>query len=68
MKKILTLVTCLLIAGSTVAGGVDKVVCKDKTDKAGKVVKDKKGNAVQICKIIKVHKKLKGVEPIPSKG
>jgi hypothetical protein len=67
MKKILTLVTCLLIAGSTVAGGVDKVVCKDKTDKVGKVVKDKKGNVVQVCKTIKVHKKLEGAEPVPNK-
>ena len=67
MKKILTLVTCLLIAGSTVAGGVDKVVCKDKTDKAGKVVKDKKGNVIQSCKTIKVHKKLDGGEPVPTK-
>jgi hypothetical protein len=68
MKKILALITCLLISQSALAGGVDKVVCKDKTDKVGKVVKDKKGNVVQVCKTIKVHKKLEGDKPVPSKG
>lgn len=67
MKKFVALVTCLLIAGTAFAGGVDKVVCKNKTDKAGKVVKDKKGNVVQVCKTIKVHKKLEGGEPVPTK-
>ena len=67
MKKILTLMACLLLTQSAFAGGVDKVVCKDKTDKAGKVVKDKKGNVVQVCKTIKIHKKLEGAEPVPNK-
>jgi len=67
MNKILTLVVCLLLAQTAFAGGVDKVVCKDKTDKAGNVVKDKKGNVVQVCKTIKVHKKLEGAKPVPSK-
>ena len=35
-----------------------KEVCKEKTDKAGKVVNDKAGKPVQVCKKIKVHKKL----------
>ena len=67
MKKILALIACLLIAGTAFAGGVGKIVCKDKTDKAGKVVKDKKGNVIQSCKTIKVHKKLDGGEPVPTK-
>jgi hypothetical protein len=67
MKKILTLITCLLLAYPAFAGGVDKVVCNDKTDKAGKVVKDKKGNVVQVCKTIKIHKKLEGSKPVPNK-
>ena len=48
------------------AEGVKKQVCHDKLDKAGKVVKDKKGNAVQDCKVIKVHKKLEGTV-VPTK-
>ena len=44
-----------------------KVVCKDKKDKAGKVVVDKKTNKpVQKCKKIKVHKKLEGTK-VPEK-
>lgn len=39
-----------------------KEVCRDKTDKAGKVVMDKKGKPVQECKKIKVHKKLEGTK------
>ena len=38
-----------------------KEVCKDKVDKAGKPVMDKKtGKQAQDCKKIKVHKKLEG--------
>ena len=44
-----------------------KVVCKDKKDKAGKVVVDKKTNKpVQKCKKTKVHKKLEGTK-VPEK-
>jgi hypothetical protein len=43
-----------------------KEVCHEKLDKAGKVVKDKKGEAVLVCKKIKVHKKLEGTT-IPEK-
>ena len=36
-----------------------KQVCKDKTDKAGKPVMDKKtGKQAQECKQVKMHKKL----------
>jgi hypothetical protein len=38
-----------------------KEVCKDKLDKAGKPVM-KAGKPVQVCKKIKVHKKLEGTE------
>jgi len=49
------------------AGGEMKEVCKDKVDKAGKPVMDKKtGQQAQDCKKIKVHKKLEGTE-IPEK-
>jgi cobalamin biosynthesis protein CobT len=44
-----------------------KEVCKDKKDKAGKVVVDKKTNKpAQECKKIKVHKKLEGTK-VPEK-
>jgi len=44
-----------------------KEVCKDRKDKAGKVVIDKKTNKpLQDCKKIKVHKKLEGT-PVPEK-
>jgi hypothetical protein len=70
MKLILALVASLtLTAGTAFAGGEMKEVCKDKMDKAGKVVMGKDGKAVQVCKTIKVHKKLEGTEipPAPSK-
>ena len=66
MKKLLVIVAALCVSSVTFAGGIDKVVCRDKTDKNGVVVKDKKGNVVQVCKKIKVHKKLEGT-PVPSK-
>ena len=43
-----------------------KEVCKDKKDKAGKVVADKTGKAKQECKKIRVHKKLEGTQ-VPEK-
>ena len=42
-----------------------KMVCIDKVEK-GKPVLDKKGNVVQICKEMKVHKKLEGTK-VPEK-
>ena len=61
MKKLLALLL-VGVMGTAYAGGEVKEVCKDKLDKAGKVVKDKKGDVVQECKKIKVHKKLEGTE------
>jgi hypothetical protein len=44
-----------------------KEVCKDRKDKAGKVVMDKKTNKpAQDCKKIKIHKKLEGTK-VPEK-
>lgn len=58
---------CLLLYGSAIAGGEMKEVCKDKVDKAGKVVNGKDGKPIQECKKIKVHKKLEGTEVPPTK-
>jgi hypothetical protein len=65
--KLLALVLSLVLALPAYAGGESKQVCHDKLDKAGKVVKDKKGNVVQDCKTIKVHKKLDGATVVPTK-
>jgi len=64
MKLLLALVTSLALVGTAYAGGEMKEVCKDKTDKAGKVVNGKDGKPVQVCKTIKVHKKVEG-EKVP---
>jgi hypothetical protein len=67
MKKLLALLT-IAFAGTAFAGGEMKEVCKDKLDKAGKPVMDKKtGKQAQECKKIKVHKKLEGTEVPPAK-
>ena len=65
MRQLLALLA-LCVASTAFAGGEVKEVCKDKLDKAGKVVKDKNGKAVQECKKIKVHKKVEG-EKVPEK-
>ena len=64
MKLILALVASLALASTAYAGGEMKEVCKDKLDKAGKVVNGKDGKPVQECKKIKVHKKVEG-EAVP---
>ncbi len=66
MKLLLALVVSLALAGTAYAGGEVKEVCKDKKDKAGKVVNGKDGKPVQECKKIKVHKKVEG-EKVPEK-
>jgi hypothetical protein len=57
----------LLFANLGHAAAEIKEVCKDRKDKAGKVVIDKKTNKpAQDCKKIKVHKKLEGTK-VPEK-
>jgi len=57
----------LFLASMTHAEGTVKEVCKDRKDKAGQVIVDKKTNKpVQDCKKIRVHKKLEGT-PVPEK-
>jgi hypothetical protein len=65
MKNLLAV---LLVAfSSTVfAEAQIKEVCKDKKDAKGQVVQGKDGKPVQVCKKIKVHKKLEGT-PVPEK-
>ena len=62
MKKVLTILS-IALSSVAFAGGEVKEVCRDKVDKAGKQILDKKTNKpVQDCKKIKVHKKLEGTE------
>ena len=57
----------LFVANLGDAAAEIKEVCKDRKDKAGKVVMDKKTNKpAQDCKKIKVHKKLEGTK-VPEK-
>jgi hypothetical protein len=73
MKVLLALITSLALMGTAYAGdegpgkGEIKEVCKDKVDKAGKVVNGKDGKPIQECKKIKVRKKLEGTEIPPAK-
>jgi len=68
MKILLALITSLALMGTAYANnegpgkGEIKEVCVDKTDKAGKVVNGKDGKPVQVCKKIKVRKKLEGTK------
>ena len=67
MKKLLALLA-IAFASTAFAGGEMKEVCEDKKDKAGKVVNGKDGKPVQVCKKIKVHKKVEGDKvPEPAK-
>ena len=57
----------LLFANLGHAAAEIKEVCKDRKDKAGQVIVDKKTKKpVQECKKIKVHKKLEGTK-VPEK-
>jgi hypothetical protein len=65
MKYLIALV--LVAFSSTVFAEAEiKEVCKDKTDAKGQVVRGKDGKPVQVCKKIKVHKKLEGTK-VPDK-
>ena len=68
MKSILVLLASLALVGTAYAGGEIKEVCKNKLDKAGKVVTGKDGKPTQVCKKIKVHEKAEGTKvPEPAK-
>jgi hypothetical protein len=62
MKKFIVAIVTSLALVSAFAEAETKKVCKDKTDKAGKLVLDKAGKPQQECKTIKVHKKLEGTK------
>ncbi len=60
-------ISLLFLANLSHAAAEIKEVCKDRKDKAGKVVVDKKTNKpAQDCKKIKIHKKIEGT-PVPEK-
>lgn len=63
MKKLL-FVLMMSMATLSFAAGEKKEVCTDKKDSKGNVVKNAKGEPVQECKNITVHKKVEG-EKVP---
>lgn len=65
MKQVITLIAAALFTLGAVAAETQKV-CVDKLGKDGQAVKDKAGKVVQVCKEMKVHKKLEGT-PVPEK-
>lgn len=65
MKKLLVLLA-LCVASTAFAAAEVKEVCEVQKDKAGKVVKNKDGSDKQVCKKIKVHKKVEGTK-VPEK-
>jgi hypothetical protein len=65
MKHLLAIIM-LALAGTAYAGGEMKEVCEVQKDKAGKVIKNKDGSDKEVCKKIKVHKKVEG-EKVPEK-
>ena len=62
MKKVILAVIASLALVSAFAEAETKKVCKEKTDKAGKVILDKAGKPQEECKTIKVHQKLEGTK------
>lgn len=66
MKKLFIIILGIAFVSVSFAGAEIKEVCKDKVNASGKVVKGKDGKPVQVCKKIKVHKKLEGT-PVPQK-
>jgi hypothetical protein len=57
MKKLLALLATTALIGSAYAEAEMKKVCHNE---------EKKGKTVEVCKTIKVHKKLEGTE-VPAK-
>jgi len=57
----------LIATNPAYAEATTKEVCRDKTDKAGQVVRDKSGKTTKVCKKVKVHKKVDGTR-VPEKA
>jgi type III secretory pathway component EscU len=63
MKKLLINVVLLFgVMSYAYAAAEVKEVCKEKKDKAGKIVKGKDGKPILECKKIKVHRKYDGTK------
>jgi hypothetical protein len=62
MKKLIVAIIASFAFVSAFAEAETKKVCKEKTDKAGKVILDKTGKPQEECKTIKVHQKLEGTK------
>lgn len=66
MKQLLAVLVLAFTFVSAAFAAEEKKVCEDVKDKAGNVVKNKDGSVKQVCKTIKVHKKVEG-EKVPEK-
>lgn len=66
MKQLLAVLVLTFTLVSAAFAAEEKKVCEDVKDKAGNVVKNKDGSVKQVCKTIKVHKKVEG-EKVPEK-
>jgi hypothetical protein len=62
MKKVILAIITSFVLVSAFAEAETKKVCKEKTDKVGKVILDKAGKPQEECKTIKVHQKLEGTK------
>jgi len=73
MKYLIAILASLAIAHGAYASddhagkGEMKKVCHPKKDKDGNEVKDKSGKVVEVCKEVKVRKKLESTEIPPAK-
>ena len=65
MKKFIVALSAVLLVSVAAAAPETKEVCIDKVVN-GQVVKGKDGKPVQVCKKVKIHKKLDGT-PVPPK-
>lgn len=69
MKLLIGIITALLVSAVSINVAVAaeaQKVCVDKLGKDGKPVPGKDGKPVQVCKQMKVHKKLEGTQ-VPDK-
>lgn len=67
MKNIIIAAMLAVFVTVSWADGETKKVCVDAKDRDGKVLKDNRGNAKQVCKDVKQHKKLDGTK-VPEKS
>ena len=66
MKKLLTIILCLMISNIALAGGQVRKICHPAITKTGHPILDRHHHQLQRCKTIIIHKKLTGNTKVPS--